>query len=528
VNSEGNTRSALAQLRHQLRTPLNHVIGYTEILLEDLGLEGRPDAEHPLNVIYASARQVLELVQQFLSPGYGDVPTADIEKLRNEMIAPVQGIIRNVGLLADNAESDHLLDLLRISNAASELLAFAHGQLPKSAPVPPSVASAEEAAPLAAYVLLVDDDESNRDMLTRQLERTGCRVACAEDGEDAIRVLARDSYDLVLLDVIMPGLDGMAALERIRTRGDGAPPVIMISALDEMDSVRRCLELGAEDYLLKPFDPVLLRSRLTATLERSRLRSLERERTRALEDALNRLKDINDNLQQFAYAASHDLKSPIRTVTLMSQMLARRYKGKLDEEADELINSITDAMRRMDELVSALLAYSQLDTRAENQSEFSLDLALDDALANLQQDIRVTAATVERSRLPLVTGRRAHFVQLFQNLIQNSLKYRGTAPPRVQITSEDGPSECIVHVRDNGIGFEAGYAGRIFEPFHRLHGQEYPGSGIGLSICAKIVGQYGGRIWAESAVNQGSVFSFSIPSVLCRSAGENAVLSSAT
>jgi light-regulated signal transduction histidine kinase (bacteriophytochrome) len=269
---------------------------------------------------------------------------------------------------------------------------------------------------------------------------------------------------------------------------------------------------------LKPFDPVLLRSRLTATLERSRLRAAERERTKALENALHRLRDINENLQQFAYAASHDLKSPIRTVTLMSQLLSRRYKGRLDPDADELIGNIIASMDRMDNLVTALLSYSQLDTRTGEDTEMPLDQPLDDALANLAQDIRATGATVEASDLPIVIGRRAHFVQLFQNLIQNALKYRGSEPPYVRITAEFNADECVIGVADNGIGVDTKYAAGICVPFRRVHGQEYPGSGIGLAICGKIVAQYGGRIWAESEINKGSVFYFTIPAALCRAA----------
>jgi signal transduction histidine kinase len=520
MNPEWTARTELAQLRHQLRTPLNHILGYAEILLEDLGLDPRQNSEHPLISIYTCARQILELVQQALSPAFCEVTEADVSGLRASMLDPVQSIIRNVGLLANNADSAHLLDLLRINNAASELLGFAHGQVPRTTAAPRSLETSAESPELAAHVLLVDDDESNRDMLSRQLERTGCTVTCAEDGRDALRLIKDTHFDAVLLDIVMPEIDGLGVLEQICSQPDSVPkpPVIMISALDEMDSVRRCLELGAEDYLLKPFDPVLLRSRLTATLERSRLRSMERERTKALESALNRLRDINENLQQFAYAASHDLKSPIRTVTLMSQLLVRRYKGRLDPDADELIGNIIASMARMDDLVTALLSYSQLDTRSGEDTELPLDQPVEDALANLAQDIRATGATIEMGDLPTVTGRKAHFVQLFQNLIQNALKYRGPEPPHVRITAEYTSEECVIRVADNGIGFDSKYAEGIFEPFRRLHGQEYPGSGIGLAICGKIVAQYGGRIWAESEINKGSVFSFAIPSALCKPA----------
>ena len=509
-------KQALAQLRHQLRTPLNHIIGYSEILLEDAANESA-EVRSLLTNVHTSARVVLDLVQHGLAASAGPVRTRELNMLREKMQEPVQAIMRDVGLLVEHGTSSDLMDLLRINSAASDLLSFALGQPPKEAISPAPVESVpENESDLRAHVLLVDDDESNRDILSRQLQRVGCTVTTAEDGETALEILARQKFDLLLLDVIMPGVDGLATLQNVRALHPSLP-VIMISALDEMESVRKCLQLGAEDYLLKPFDPVLLHSGLAATLDRSRLREAERERTRALEEALEQLQEVNKDLQQFAYAASHDLQSPIRTVTTMSQLLSRRYQGKIDPDADELIESITGAMRRLNELVDDLLAYSRLSGRGqEAPAEFPLHAAVEIALANMDEQLRTAGALVDVGDLPMVTGRRTHFVQLFQNLIGNSIKYRGADLPRVGITAEHRNDNCIIHVADNGIGFDPQYAAQIFEPFKRLHGHEYPGSGIGLAICSRVVKQYGGRIWAESQPGQGSIFSFSLPGSICR------------
>jgi light-regulated signal transduction histidine kinase (bacteriophytochrome) len=204
----------------------------------------------------------------------------------------------------------------------------------------------------------------------------------------------------------------------------------------------------------------------------------------------------------------------------MSQLLARRYKGKIDAEADQLIQSVTDGMRRLNELVDDLLAYSRLSWRGdEAPAEFSLGASAEMALANMEELLRVSGGSVEIDPLPVVIGRRTHFVQLFQNLIGNSLKYRGDRTPNVRVCSEQTPGECIIHVADNGIGFDPAYGLQIFEPFKRLHGYEYAGSGIGLAICSRIVKQYGGRIWAESVPGEGSTFSFSIPVASCHPIG---------
>jgi YesN/AraC family two-component response regulator len=207
----------------------------------------------------------------------------------------------------------------------------------------------------------------------------------------------------VLLDILMPGVDGVAALKQIKSENPDLP-VIMISALDEMESVRQCLQLGAEDYLLKPFDPVLLQSGLAATLDRSRLRRNERDRTRALESALNQLQEVNQDLQQFAYAASHDLQSPIRTVMTMSQLLTAGTKAGSMRKRITSIDSITEGMRRLNELVDDLLAYSRLSWRGDEAPvEFSLREAVDLALANLEEQRRVAGAVIEVDSLPVGT-----------------------------------------------------------------------------------------------------------------------------
>ena len=516
MNPTEISRQDLAHLRHQLRTPLNHIIGYSEILLEEAA-DGQ--AHGLLTQIQESAYQVLEAVQQDLAPVSGTITEAQMQALRERIQEPIQAVMRDVGLLVEQGGSSDLLDLLRVNSAASELLSFALGQSVK--PLPDSsfqtLGDVEKASTLTASVLLVDDDETNRDILGRQLERAGCTVATADDGDSALRQITTGSFDIVLLDVIMPKLDGVATLQQIgKLCGEAAPPVIMISALDEMDSVRRSLELGADDYLLKPFDPVLLRTRLAAALERSRLRAGARDRTRALEVALSQLQEVNEDLQQFAYAASHDLQSPIRTVTAMSQLLARRYKGALDESADQLIESITSAMTRMNDLVQDLLTYSKLSSGEEGLERFSLEESVDAALANIDEPICTSGASIQKDALPVVVGRRTHFVQLFQNLVGNAVKYRGSEPPLVRITAEYTSTECVIRVEDNGMGFDPEYANQIFEPFKRLHGHQHPGSGIGLAICARIVRQFGGRIWAESQPDKGSIFNFTIPVAVYR------------
>lgn len=229
--------------------------------------------------------------------------------------------------------------------------------------------------------------------------------------------------------------------------------------------------------------------------------------------AERQLKLSNEQLSQFVSAAAHDLKSPLNSVNAMAELLKRRYRENLGSEGGELVAYISSAVTRMLQLVNDLLAYAQathLEPAAGPAS--SLAAALEAVVQNLSASIEQTGAVVKAAgSLPEVAAHRAHLVQLLQNLIGNALKYRGDGPPRIEISAERQGSEYIVRVTDNGPGIEPQYADLIFQPFKRLHGPEYPGSGIGLATCNKIVSNYGGRIGVDSVPGKGSSFWFTLP-----------------
>jgi len=227
------------------------------------------------------------------------------------------------------------------------------------------------------------------------------------------------------------------------------------------------------------------------------------------------LKRSNDELQQFAYVSSHDLQEPLRMVASYTQLLAGRYKGRLDSDADEFIAFAVDGCNRMQGLIKDLLAYSRAGTNGKALREVSGEKALEEALANLRAIIEQSGAVVTHDSLPVLRTDNTQLTQVFQNLVGNAIKYHGAEVPHVHIsaTKNDG-REWIFSVRDNGLGIDPQYFGRIFILFQRLHGRdEFEGTGIGLAICKKILERLGGRIWVESRPERGSTFYFALPEI---------------
>jgi class 3 adenylate cyclase len=282
-----------AQLRHELRTPLNHIIGYAEMLLEELEAD-KPDLTAGLTALRADARQLLALLNEVLARG--QTAPADIAAACGTLQPPLERVRAAGAALhrqASTAGAAALLpDLDRIRQATDRLDALLrHGGVAPASESPGTAgASSAAGAPAAprSVILVVDDNEDNRDMLARRLRRQGYEVPTASGGQAALDALGKSPVDLVLLDVMMPDLDGYAVLQRIKAEPALRDiPVLMISALDEMDSVVRCIQLGAEDYLGKPFDPVLLQARIGACLEKKRLHDQEARSRRELAE-LNR------------------------------------------------------------------------------------------------------------------------------------------------------------------------------------------------------------------------------------------------
>jgi signal transduction histidine kinase len=354
-------------------------------------------------------------------------------------------------------------------------------------------------------VLMVEDDPNDIELGLRALHQGGFEADCApvQTREEFTERVRLNAYDVVLADYNLPLWNGMETVEILRQEELDIPVIVVSGYLGELRAVE-CIKQGAADYVLK--DHLLhLPESIRHALREKKLRA---ERRQAQED----LARSNRDLEQFAYVASHDLQEPLRMVAIYTQLLAERYRGKLDAEADKYIHYAVDGATRMQTLVQDLLAFSRVGRQGREFTLVDCDAVIDLALKNLHAAIQGSGARVERGHLPPVVADFSQMTQLFQNLIGNAIKFRGAEPPVVCITAEKTKQEVIFSVADNGIGIAPEHADFIFVIFKRLHTRaEYPGSGIGLAICKKIVEQHGGRIWVESEPGHGCTFRFALP-----------------
>ena len=244
---------------------------------------------------------------------------------------------------------------------------------------------------------------------------------------------------------------------------------------------------------------------------RDHLEELVNERTMELDNAIIGLKRSNQELEQFAYVASHDLQEPLRMVSSYTQLLERRYKDQLDQDARDFIFFAVDGANRMQHLINDLLDYSRVTSRGKPFAKLDLSTVLGHAIANLQKKVEETGALIVNDDLPFVYGDEVQLVRVFQNLLDNAMKFRGTDPPRINVSAKTFDDKIQISITDNGIGIDKIYSDRVFTIFQRLHTKiEYPGTGIGLAICKRTIERHGGKIWFESEPGKGTTFYFTL------------------
>jgi light-regulated signal transduction histidine kinase (bacteriophytochrome) len=358
-------------------------------------------------------------------------------------------------------------------------------------------------------ILIVDDSPEDREAYRRFLSQADGQFAIteAETGAEGLDAFRSQPPDCILLDYNLPDLNGIEFLAQLADQETShRAAVVMLTGQGNEAIAVEAMKKGAQDYLLKG-------NISAAELDRAVHNAIEKvSLMRAVEQQRRELARSNRELEQFAYAASHDLQAPLRRTQGFCDLLQRRYQGKLDKDADEFIHYIVDSVRHMQMLVNDLLNFSRAGTQQINLKPTAFDGIARRAIENLDAAIRECGGQVNVDPLPTVPADHTQMVQLLQNLIGNAVKYHGEAPPVVHVSADQQDGHVRFSVRDNGIGIAEEYAEEIFKIFKRLHSDsEFPGTGIGLATCQKIVERHGGKIWVESQPGQGSVFFFTIP-----------------
>jgi len=406
-------------------------------------------------------------------------------------------------------------------------------------------------------LLVVDDRVDNLLSIETILEKDGYVIKKATSGRAALRILLKEyDFTLILMDVQMPDMNGFETAMLIYERELLKQiPIIFITANDHTeDSIYKGYEMGGVDYINKPINPDLLRAKVAIFVElyfknhqliaqekklteaNKRLeqeieeRKSSEEKVRLLNKQLTnnifQLENTNKDLERFAYIASHDLQEPLRKIIIFGDMLTNKYKVHMDEEGRNYLDRMVKASLRMQMLIKNILAFSRSSTQMDNFEETDLNMLLENILSDLEVYIEQKKAVFNISKLPTLKVIPTQFRQLVQNLVMNALKFsQKDRIPEITIAAEiskggdidiEGaqPDEyyCILSFKDNGIGFEQKYVDQIFMIFKRLHTfDEIEGTGIGLSICKKIVEQHNGFISATGIINQGSTFKVFLP-----------------
>lgn len=363
-------------------------------------------------------------------------------------------------------------------------------------------------------IINVDDHEPARYAKTRILSRAGFTVYDASTGNDTLRLVTQHSPDLVLLDVNLPDLSGIEVCRQIKSTPGGSSVIVLQISASAVTPPHAAagLDGGADAYLLEPVDPDVLIATINALL---RLRRAERdlfaanERLKILNSELRR---SNEDLQQFAFAASHDLQEPLRTVMSFVSLLERTAAEKLTFQEKECLRYITEGSNRMRALIDDLLRYSQAGERPASMRPIDLNAVFHAVLKDLYERVSESEASITCDTLPSVNGDEAQLGQVLQNLISNAMKYaRPGVAPVIHLSATKQNEHWLLQVRDNGIGIERDHFDQIFLPFKRLHRKNVSGTGMGLAICRKVIEAHGGRIWVNSMAGEGSTFSFTLP-----------------
>jgi signal transduction histidine kinase len=540
-------RAYLAHMRHELRTPLNAIIGYSEMVLED-------DADNPfaadIEKIKQCGYQLLGLVNEILHASRIEKDSLDLEavgaSIRHELRTPLNTVTGYCEMIEEEApaEAEWLPEIGKIHQSANKLCSliddivhFAQQEpalalddvtaLPLLDPATSmiqelvnSIPSLRERTHTAAsgHLLVVDDNEINRDLLASRLGRQGYTVAACEDGATALQRIREEAFDLVLLDVMMPGLNGYQVLEQLKNDVEYRHiPVIMISALDEVDSAVRCIEIGAEDFLAKPFNPVLLQARVAASLEKKRLRDQEVLLYRQLTDNFQRLQELEGLRDSLTHMVVHDLRTPLTSLTFGLQLMHKM--GELNETQTECLDISLKGANTLLNMINDLLDISKMEA-GSLQLEYRKLVPLEVAARSIQQveelaqESNLTLEYDTPDELPVFAGDEDKLRRILVNLLGNAIKF---TPRNGRVTlrcQPEGETALKFSIIDTGEGIPPEAFDKIFEKFGQVEGRQAGhrmSTGLGLTFCKMAVEAHGGEIGVQSTLGQGSTFWFTIP-----------------
>lgn len=399
-------------------------------------------------------------------------------------------------------------------------------------------------------ILVVDDIPENLHLLSDTLTEQGYDVRGVINGSMALRVAHSVLPDLILLDIKMPDMNGYEVCQRLKaTESTRHIPVIFLSALNEVIDKVKAFEVGGVDYISKPFQVQEVLARVENQLTIQRLQKQLWAKNLALETANQELERSNRELEQFAHVLCHDLNQPLQSIILHTDMLNINYQDRLDIKGERYITKIRDSSLRMKTFMQELLVYAKVGADSQDITSTDCNIVLEQVLDNLKAAISEKNALITHDSLPTVNVSQTQLIQLFQNLISNAIKFQAPGKsPQVKVSVkpvdnsrdtnheilpevgrvysinatgfhenghnslEHGGNYWLFGVHDNGIGMEPDQRSHIFEIFQRLHSnQDYPGTGIGLATCKKIVENHGGQIGVESEPGVGSTFYFTLP-----------------
>ena len=473
-----------SQLLHDLRTPVHQIVGYVEMLQEDAAEDGNQTLVGDLGKVKRAAAELQKMLEERFIAVRADANRADDAATPSESPAPAPQIAPQKVAPAIEVADDNALS----SGAERGLL------------------------------LVVDDNETNRDVLSRRLQMQGYSTQDAPDGASALAIISSRVFDLVLLDIMMPDMDGYEVLRRLKSDEKTRDvPVIMISAVGDLDSVVRCIEMGAEDYLPKPFNPTLLKARIGACLEKKRGRDREARMFAALEENYGRLQQLEKMRDDLTNMIVHDLRTPLSSI--MAGLQTIPMLGTLDSSQQECCDIAMRSSSSLLHMINDLLDISKLEGGGKPDLELaSLDVAAlaESALEQVQSASAQRKIVWQREFAPdplQFVGDEDKLRRTLVNLLGNAIKF-SPAGGQIAVGARAHENELQMWVRDEGEGIPRDAFERIFEKFGQVEDRKAGramSTGLGLALCKMVVDAHGGRIWVESELGQGSTFTLALP-----------------